>query len=353
MTSKASQAENNVATKRATITDVARLAKVSVGTVSHVLNGVTKVSDQLRGRVERATKELGYEQNMLAHALRRQRAPVVGLCVPQISSAYLSAMIETFEDIAAGRGYQLMQVMTRRDQEIELRRVRELLGHRVAGLILIPAADPRRTLEAIVEAGTPVVIVDRPVGGKIFDQVSFDNRGIMQQAVTRLIKLGHRRILFVVRSRRLVISRQRADGLRTAAAAAHPPASTEVLVFDDDRHAYTGRLAARLKGPDAATAIVVSNSNIAAATVRALRDLRIACPERVSLLAFEEPDWADLVTPRLSVIRQPIREITRQAWELLLRRMKGDAGPAEQLVLRAEIEFRASVGPAPVSRKRK
>jgi LacI family transcriptional regulator len=245
-----------------------------------------------------------------------------------------------------------MQVLTRRDPDVELRRVRELLGHGVAGLILVPTADPGRTLAAISEAGTPAVIVDRPAGGKKFDQVSFDNRGVMQQAVTRLIALQHRRILFVVRWRKLVIPRQRADGLRRAAAAARPPASAEVLQFDGDPRTYTGHLAARLTGPDAATAVVVSDSSIAAATLRALRELSIGCPEKVSLLAFEEPDWADLVTPRLSVIRQPIGDITGQAWRLLLRRMKGDDGPTEQLVLPAEIEFRDSVGEAPAGRRR-
>jgi LacI family transcriptional regulator len=120
------------AARKPTITDVARLAEVSVGTVSHVLNGTINVSVALRERVERAIAMLGYEQNMLAHAQRRQLAPVVGLSVPHVASAYLAALIDSFEDIAALRGYQMMQVLTRRDPQIELRRVRELLRHRIA-----------------------------------------------------------------------------------------------------------------------------------------------------------------------------------------------------------------------------
>jgi LacI family transcriptional regulator len=90
--------------RKPTITDVARLAEVSVGTVSHVLNGTINVSMGLRERVERAMAMLGYEQNMLAHAQRRQLAPVVGLSVPHVASAYLAALIDSFEDIAALRG---------------------------------------------------------------------------------------------------------------------------------------------------------------------------------------------------------------------------------------------------------
>src|SRR5260221_8296735 len=129
--------------RKPTITDVARYAEVSVGTVSHVLNGTINVSQALRERVDQAVRKLGYEQNMLAHAQRRQRTPVVGLSVPHVGSAYLAALIDSFEDIAAGRGYQVMQVLTRRDPQVELRRVRELLRHRVAGLLLVPTLDPR------------------------------------------------------------------------------------------------------------------------------------------------------------------------------------------------------------------
>ena len=83
--------------KRPTITDVARTAGVSLGSVSHVLNGTTKVSTALRAKVEAAVQALGYEHNMLAHAQRRQRSPVVGLSVPHVASAYLAALIDSFE----------------------------------------------------------------------------------------------------------------------------------------------------------------------------------------------------------------------------------------------------------------
>src|SRR5277367_6673060 len=171
------------AIRKPTITDVARLADVSVGTVSHILNGTTNVSAALRERVERAMAMLGYEQNMLAHAQRRQLAPVVGLSVPHVGSAYLAALIDSFEDIAAIRGYQMMQVLTRRDPQIELRRVRELLRHRIAGLLLVPTFDPHETLDLIHASGTPAVVVDRPCDDSRFDLITFDNRAVMSDAV--------------------------------------------------------------------------------------------------------------------------------------------------------------------------
>lgn len=335
--------------KKPTITDVAREAGVSIGTVSHVLNGTTNVSAILRERVERAMRALDYEQNMLAHAQRRQRTPVVGLSVPHVASAYLAALIDSFEEIAAGRGYQVMQVLTRRDPQIELRRVRELLRHRVAGLLLVPTLDPRETLELIHASGTPAVLVDRPSGDDRFDEVTFDNRAVMGEAVGRLIRLGHRRILFVVELQRLSVSRLRIEALNECAAA-QPDVAAEVMEMGDDPAGYARRLTLALDEARQPVAVIVSNSLVAARTLRVLQTLGDAYPSRISLLVFEEPDWAELTCPRLSVIRQPVRAIAREAWALLLRRMSNEAFPIQRLELHAEVELRESV--QPVSRGR-
>lgn len=326
--------------KKPTIADVARLADVSVGTVSHVLNGIINVSPSLRERVERAMTLLGYEQNMLAHAQRRQRATVVGLSAPHVASAYLAALTDSFEDVAGPRGYQMMQVLTRRDPQIELRRVRELLRHRIAGLLMISTFDPHRTLDLIHASGTPVVLVDRPCDDDRFDQVTFDNRAVMDEAAVRLHRLGHRRILFVVESQILSISRHRIEALRARAGAA----ATTVMEVGDGGADYARRLTDALQAPRAApTAVIVSNSLIAARTLRVLRTLGDAYPARISLLAFEEPEWSELVDPGLSVIRQPVREIVRVAWGLLLRRMGGERGPSQHVQLKAELVLRGSV----------
>jgi LacI family transcriptional regulator, galactose operon repressor len=338
--------------KRSTITDVADKANVSVGTVSNFLNGTTNVSPALRDRIERAMHALGYEQNMLAHAQRRQRAAVVGISVPHVDSAYLAALIESFEDIAAVRGYQVMQVLTRRDPQVELRRVRELLRHRIAGLLLVPTYDPRETLELIHASGTPAVLVDRPNGDERFDEVTFNNREVMRDATDRLIRLGHRRILLVVQSQSLSISRIRIEALRERAAAAPFPVEVSVLEVGDDPQNHAQRLAEALGTASRPLAVVVSNSVIAGRALRALKGAGDAFPSRISLLAFEEPEWAELTSPQLSVIRQPVKAIAREAWELLLRRMRGEAFPVQRLELRAEIVLRDSVQPVGRERRR-
>jgi LacI family transcriptional regulator len=329
--------------KKPTISDVAATANVSVGTVSHFLNGTTNVSAALRERIESAMRSLGYEQNMLAHAQRRQRAAVVGISVPHVDSAYLAALIESFEDIAAVRGYQVMQVLTRRDPQVELRRVRELLRHRIAGLLLVPTFDPHGTLEIIHASGTPAVLIDRPSGDPRFDEVTFNNREVMADAVGGLIRLGHHRILFVVQSKRLSISRLRIEALNETAAASAFAIEASVLEVGDDPRGHARRLGEALTAARLPVAVVVSNSVLAARALRVLKGMGDAFPSKISLLAFEEPEWAELASPQLSVIQQPVKAIAREAWELLLRRMNGEASPVQRLELRAEIKLRDSV----------
>jgi LacI family transcriptional regulator len=331
--------------KKPTIMEVARHAEVSVGTVSNVLNEKIRVSEARRQRVLKTMEELGYSQNMLAQGLRRRRTPVVGICVPFTSITYFAALVDAFEDVASDRGFEIMQVLTQLDPDRELQRVRALLKYHVSGIILVPGLRSEATLDVIASSGTPLVIVDRPTQDQRFDQVSFDNRGVMFEATSRLIALGHKRILFVVRQRHLSVTVQRVQGLREASRQGYGNIEIEVLECGYDEASFMARLSPELQGGQRPSVIIVSNSVLAAWTLRALRALGVFCPEEVSLLAFDEPEWADLVTPRLSIIRQPTREIALAAWEFLMRRMNDDTKEAQRVELRAEVVFRESIIP--------
>ena len=329
-----------------TITDVARLAGVSVGTVSNVLNGTVPVGGERRERVLAAISALGYRPNMLAHGLRRRRSPVVGICVPRTSVAYLAALVEAFEEMASGGGHQVMQVLTHDDAAMERQRVAALLRYHIGGLILVPGAEPEATFEIVSQSGAPMVVVDRAARGWDFDQVTFDNRAAMHGATERLLALGHRRILFVVRNRRLIVTQQRVQGMREAIRQAGLDVMATILECAEEADLAV-RLSAALTAPLRPTALIVSNSAFAAGALHAIRALQLRCPEELSLLAFDEPEWAELVSPALSVVRQPTREIARIAWEFLIRRMRDEAAGRQRIELQAQLVLRASVGRAP------
>lgn len=328
---------------RPTILDVARRAGVSLGTVSNVLNDRGNVSARRRASVDAAIAALGYVPNGLAQSLRRQSSHVIGLCLPNSANAYFAALLDAFETIAAAQGYEIMQVLSRHDSALELRRVRALIARQVDGLIVVPCADAAGTFDLIAQSRLPAVMVDRASADARFDYVTQNDRGAMAQATRVLLDAGHRRLLLLVRRPGLVTTQDRIRGFRGAAASV-PGAAAELLVRDPDDAVFAAQLRARLGPRDRPTALVASNSDIAIAVLRVLRELRLRCPDDVSLLSFDAPAWADVLTPPLAVIRPPTAELARRAFEVLRERMRRRGARTQRIVLDATLELRGSVG---------
>ena len=331
-----------------TIHDVAKRAKVSVGTVSHVLSGQVPVSGERHDRVTRAIAQLGYVPNFHAQGLRRGLSSVVGLCFPHVSTAYLNVLADTLEDIALREGFGIMHVFSRHDPATEFARVRDLLKYQVDGLILFPSSAPETTLDLAHDNAMPLVLVDRPTADSRFDQVILDNRKTIREGAKRLLALGHRRLLFVCRSRDRLVTQYRIEGLNAAKRQAGSPVDVRVLEIGENEAAVGPQLAQIFRAAAPPTAIIVSNSHQASLILGALRGLSIRCPQDVSLLAFDDPEWADLVTPRLSVIRQPAAAIAQQAWDLLMRRIRHPTAAVRSVALEAEIVLRESTAPPPM-----
>ena len=333
--------------ERPTIEDVARHAGVSVGTVSHVLNGRANVRAERAARVQAAVAALRYVPNGVAQSLRRQTSRVVGLCAPLTSSAYFAALLDAFEDIASAQGYEVMSVLSRQDATLEERRVRALIARKVDGLIVIPSASPRATFDLIADASVPAVIVDRLSDDDRFDYVTLDDYGAMTATTQALLARGHRRLLFVVRYPALVTTRRRIAAFR-ATVRRVAGASGHVCVRDAEDGTFASQIRAIFAGPDRPTAAIGSNSVVTMALLRILQEQRIAVPRDLSLIAFDAPEWAQILTPRLSVVRPPTRDIARTAWELLLRRIRAPGVAPQRVQLSATVELTDSVAaPAP------
>src|SRR5690606_30002238 len=125
----------------------------------------------------------------------------------------------------------------------------------------------------------------------------------------------------------------RREGLNQAVREAPATVAAELLVCELEEARFARQLERAMRAPSPPTVVIASNSTLAAWVIRALHALQLRCPEEVSLLTFGEPDWADLVSPRLSFVRQPIHEIAVSAWELLIQRMNKDSGKPRLLEL--------------------
>lgn len=325
-----------------TIHDVAKQAGVSLGTVSNVVNGRGNVRPERSGRVQQAIAALGYVPNGVAQSLRRQRSHVVGLVAPSTYSAYFAALLDAFEQIGVDNGYEVMQVLSRHDPALEVRRVRALLARKVDGLIVIPSGEPQPVFDVIAASRVPAIVVDRASSDARFDYVTLDDYRAMTDAANALLERGHRRLLYVVRYPSLVTTKRRIAAFQDAAAGVRSARAT-VLVHDAGDEGFDARLAEIMKRRDAPTAIIASNSAITLALLRGLRACHIACPRDVSLISFDAPAWAEVTTPALSVVQPPTDAIACAAWRLLLARLRDPARRRERVTLDARLELRESV----------
>jgi LacI family transcriptional regulator len=334
-------ADTSPDSSKPTIRDVAKRAGVSVGTVSNVLNRRVPVGAKRRIAVEKAIAALGFRPNRIAQSLRGTAPRVVGLVAHDTQSAYFAALLDRFETVGAARGYEVMQVLNRSDPAVELRRTRALLDRQVDGLILVPTARPQATFDLIADSGVPAVMVDRAFDDPRFDYVTMDNDSAMEKLVRALAACGRRRVLFVVRWPELVTTRARIAAFERTGRKTR--IATEILARDPDDDGFARQMAQALATANKPDTIVASNSAIALPLLATLAKMGLAIPRDVSVVAFDEPIWASVVSPPLSVVRHPVDAIARSAWDILIDRIENRVPAGARVTHAAEIVLRASV----------
>lgn len=330
--------------RNVTIGDVAALAGVSVGTVSNVINGRANVTEQRRQKVNEAIKTLSFTGSLLAKGMRAQRYPVVGLCVPNATSSNFVSMSDMLEEHAAGANFELVQMITRHDHAREYQRIERLIASRASGVLLLPTLEAEPVLELLRRANMPTVVINRFVAyERSFDQVLVDHRGAFSRATRQLIEWGHRRVLVATQFPSFSVVQQNIAGIRQAIEESGEDVHLSIMKCGSSRENFQRMLAAELQGPPCKTVLVASSSLLAAWSIETFRELGLTCPEEISLLSAEEPDWAVAAWPSLSCIQQPTRELARISWDLLSRRVAGGLDEAVTIRCDARVNFRQSV----------
>lgn len=328
----------------ATISDVARLADVSVGTVSNVLNNRSSVSRSRRERVLQAIDELGFSGSMLAKGMRGQNNSLVGFCVPNTGFANLAALIDTFDERSSNANFELIHVLSRYDSKRELARIRRLIAYRAAGLLIVPGLEPQAVLDHVYAAKLPTVIVNRlVVNERRFDQITIDHEKGIYEACQQLLAWGHTHIMICVQFPTLSVTMQRIEGIRRAIEETAGGARWSVLECGTDAARFPEIFAKGVRGRNPPSVVITSNSLVASWVLKTMRASGIKCPDDLSLLVLEEPDWAELLDPQISCVRQPTREIGRIAWDLLMNRVNRTAGDPMIIRFDGQLNFRASV----------
>ncbi len=333
-----------------TIRDVARLADVSIATVSAVLNRKGGVSAALKERVEQAMEALDYHPNHVARSLKVRCTYSVGMVIPDVTNPFFTDVMRGVEDEARRAGYSVIFCNTNEDAELERRHLSTLFSRRVDGVLLAPS-DSHSAQDHLTRRRFPLVFLDRIPPGFSDSAVVTDNFGASHEAARHLITLGHERIAIITGRLDLSNGRDRLEGFRKALQEAHLALRDEYLQRGDFRlQSGYGCGLGLMRLPTPPTAIFSCNNKMTLGLMRALGELRIPCPERVSVLGFDDFDWAANFSPRLTTISQPTYEMGRQAMAMLVRKMHPenggkDIGAAQIVVLNNELRVRDSTAP--------
>ncbi len=315
--------------KQCTIRDVAKLAGVSVATVSRALGDSDyPVSPQLRQRVREAAQTLGYVPNIMAKALRQSNCYDIGVVVPNISNPFYLQAILGISQVLAEEGYHMILCNTMQRLDLEQKCLRQLTERQVSGIILSSVSDDAQSISEYSHRGVRFVMLDQKIGGIDCPSINFDTRAGAKAATKHLIAQGHRRIAFASTPVNRWTRIEMRKGYRDALAAAAIPYDEDLICIyngDDPQHYQEQELAAGssiarslIQKGMPATAVLCVNDMLAIGLIQTMLKNGIRVPEDISVVGFDDIPMAEAVVPALTTVRYPAEEIGRLAAMVLL-----------------------------------
>lgn len=329
------------------IKDVARLAGVSTATVSRTLAEPEKVTEETRRKVQAAIRRSGYVRNALARSFRMQRTQTILVLIPDIGNPFYSLIIQGLEEVAQKHRYRLLLGDTQNNIERENEYLQSVMQRQVDGVISLG-----HTLPAIPkmkgEKAIPLVMACEYLHDAAVASVSIDNIAAAELATQHLLGLGHRQIAFINGPAASPLCKDRLSGYRHALKQAGVD-YTKDRVVRGDFSLQSGEQAVQslLDNKIKFTAIFAANDAMAIGAIKVLHAHGKAVPDRVSVIGFDDIEFAQYVAPPLTTIHQPRREIgratmTKMIAKLLDNKNSSDDAAATQTVLAHELVLRSS-----------
>lgn len=330
----------------ASIKDVARVAGVSVTTVSHTLSGKRNVSTELAMRVKAAMETLGYSPSRSARNLALGKTRIIGLLVPDIGNAFFAELAKGVERVASGERYNVIVGNTGFDRSRGLMHL-EMIRSRAVDGVVYAAGSPFTDIEISGAIGNmPLVLVDEEVAGSRAPLVVSQNREGGRLAAEHLLGLGHRDALLLSAPEELVTGADRVQGFLEAW---HSGGGGTARIIEGGFTAQGGQEAIRTQMAEFAdgllTAVFAVNDEMAIGALRELRAHGIAVPDRVSVVGFDDIRSARDVVPALTTVRQDVARLGERAAEILLAVLNsGNQPPTARVTVPVEFIVRESTG---------
>ncbi|MFU7527620.1 LacI family DNA-binding transcriptional regulator [Qipengyuania sp. ASV99] len=318
-----------------TITDLARIAGVSAGTVSRALSGNSLVNTKTRKRIEAIAREHGFHPNQMASRLRRQKTGVIGVAIPlghdvrqQISDTFFMTLLGYLADELTQKGYDLMlrRVVPSADEDW----LERFIGSgMIDGVVVIGQSDQFERIEDVADGYLPMVVWGNHQEGQRHCVVGTDNRLGGKLAAERLIAAGSRNLAFLGDPDPIEFAARYAGAVEIAGKHGVPIRCLRTHLSPDQ---VSAEIAAHLATiADEIDGLFVATDAIAAACLQEMRKRGIAVPEKIRVVSYDDLPIASQTVPMLTTIRQDIAAGAKGLVELLLRRLAGE--DTESLVL--------------------
>ena len=307
-----------------TLKEIAKLSGVSTATVSHVINGTRFVSEETKAKVLKVINDVGYRTNFVARSLRSKKSYTVGLIVPDISNSFFAAITETISRYLKEKGYYLILANSDENRENEIDEINVFSSQIIDGLIVAPVAESHGFMNEVLGESYPIVFIDRKPTGITRDCVLADNSAGSYEVISALIKKGHSKIGIISGLKGLTPTEERLAGYKEALIKHGIPINENFIKYSDSKFKGGYLSTQELLDSTDITALYAANNPMTIGAVNCLIDNNIKIPDHISVVGFDDYDWAKITNPPLTVVKQPIQEMSIKAVELLLNRINSD-----------------------------
>lgn len=331
--------------KRATLKEVAKFAGVSIATVSNALNGTRYVSKEVKEKIDHAIKELNYQPNILAKSLRIKESRIIGCLISDIANPFFSNVVRGIEEELAKKNYKILLSNTDSSVEKERKYLKMLVGQRVDGLIVSSAGNTGDYFRSMEKTGVPIVFLNRCPELMNSDVVMTNNIQGGYTATEHLIRHGYSKIAIITGPTSISTGKDRLIGYKRAledyGVTEYEPLVKEGLFDIESGYRKMKELMEQDMKPDA---VFICNNSMTLGAYKYLKEAKVSIPDQLAILGYDDTDWADIVDPPITTIKQPAYELGVAAAKLMLARIKNVQVKREIMYMDTSMIIRKSCG---------
>jgi LacI family transcriptional regulator len=321
------------------------MAGVSTATVSNALNGTKYVSEDVKEKINNAIQELNYQPNIVAKSLRVQESRIIGLLVSDIANPFFSIVARGIEEELAKSNYSILLCNTESSLEKERKYLNVLIGKRVDGLIVSSAGNSGDYFRTLDKTGVPIVFLNRCPEFMNSDVIMTNNIKGAYTATEHLIQHGYGKIAIITGPSSISTGKDRLIGYRRALED-YSLTETEQLIKEGQFTIESGyaRMKELMEQDTKPDAVFVSNNSMTLGAYKYLKESGIRIPDQVAVVGFDDPEWAEIVEPPITTVKQPAYQLGVQAANLMLARIKENHVKREIMYMDTTLIIRRSCG---------